>query len=175
MNLNYSKTILTIMNVLFWIVFIGLCIETGALLVNYLYSVFINPETTYKLYNKLDLHKLFQKDIVGYHIVMISKLIVSGLKTFIAYKVVKLFMILKLENPFTLQTTKFVKEISYWVFIYAIFPIFVNSGYIDQLNIPKTKIEWNINETLFFAGLIYIIAVIMQRGTEIQDENDLTV
>lgn len=176
MNPSTTKTILTIMNVLFWIVFIGLCIETGALLFNYFYSLFINENATFKLYKDLNFHELFNKDIYQYHIIMSTYIISSGLKAFVAYKVVKLFTILKLENPFTPETTKFVFDISYWVLIIGIFGIFAksNAKWVSK-SIQEIPIDFNGNELLFFAGLIYIIAVIMQKGTEIQNENDLTV
>ena len=176
MNLKPSKTILTIMNVLFWIVFIGLLVETGILLCSYLASLFITETESLKLYKPIDLSILFVKDIVQYHIIMISFIIMSGLKTFIAYKVVKLFSVLKFEQPFTIETTNFVFEISCWVFITGIFGAVINSNvrWVSK-QIQEINFDWNVNEILFFAGLIYIIAVIMQRGTEIQDENDLTV
>lgn len=176
MNSTTSKTVLSIMNVLFWIVFIGLCIETGALLFNYLFSLFINENATFKLYKTLNLNELYTKDIYQYHIIMTSYIIMSGLKAFVAYKVVKLFMLLKLEQPFTAQTTKFVFDISYWTLIIGIFGIVAksNARWVSK-SIQEIPIDFNGNEILFFAGLIYLIAVIMQRGTEIQDENDLTV
>ncbi|BCY28614.1 DUF2975 domain-containing protein [Flavobacterium okayamense] len=176
MNLKSSKTILTIMNVLFWIVFIGLLVETGTLLFSYVASLFISETATFKLYKAIDLSELQNKDVIQYHIIMISYIIMSGLKAFIAYKVVKLFGILKLEKPFTQETTKFVFDISSWVFVTGIFGAIINSNvrWVSK-TIQEINIEWNVSEILFFAGLIYIIAVIMQRGTEIQDENDLTV
>lgn len=176
MNTKSSKTILTIMNVLFWIVFIALCIETGVLLCSYLVSLFITETANFKLYKPIDLNEILTKDIVQYHIIMISYIIMNFLKTFIAYKVVKLFTILKFEKPFTPETTKFVFDISLWIFITGIFGAVANSNFkwISK-TIQKLSIEWNANEIIFFAGLIYIIAVIMQKGTEIQDENDLTV
>ena len=176
MNSTTSKTVLSIMNVLFWIVFIGLCIETGALLFNYLFSIFINEKATYNLYKSLDLHQLFIEDKWQYHIVMTTYIIMSGLKAFIAYKVVKLFSILKLDQPFTSKTTKFVFDISYWSFITGVFAIFANSNAKwATKNILNVNLSWTGTELLFFAGLIYPIAVIMHRGTEIQNEHDLTV
>lgn len=176
MNTKPSKTILTIMNVLFWIVFIGLCVETGIFLCSYFASLFIAETETFKLYKPIDLRLLFTKDIVQYHIVMISFILMNGFKTFIAYKVVKLFTVLKFEQPFTTETTKFVFEISCWVFVTGIFGAVMNANvHWVSKRIQEINFDWNVNEILFFAGLIYIIAVIMQRGTEIQDENDLTV
>ena len=176
MKSTTTKTVLTIMNVLFWIVFIGLCIETGALLFNYLFSLFVNENATFKLYKTLNLNELYNRDIYQYHIIMLSYIIISGLKSYVAYKVIKLFTLLKLEHPFTNETTKFVFDISYWTLVIGIFAIVSksNAKWVSK-SIQEIPIDFNGNEILFFAGLIYIIAVIMQRGTEIQEENDLTV
>lgn len=176
MNSTTTKIIVSIMNVLFWIIFIGLCIESGAIIVNYFYSVFINPEATYNLYNKLDLSLLYKKDILRYHIIMSSYVILSFLKAFIAYRVVKLFTFLKFDKPFNSKSTKYIFDISYFTLTAGIFSAVAKSqATFASHKIQNVPIEWNTEEMLFFAGLIYIIAVIMQRGTEIQDENDLTV
>ena len=47
------------LNVVAWIIFIGLCIETGALLVNFVYSLF-KPEVVHNLYQKLDLSQIYK-------------------------------------------------------------------------------------------------------------------
>ena len=176
MNIQKTKTILAIMNIIFWLIFIGLCIETGAILVNYFYSHFISSVATHNLYKKLDLSILYKKDILRYHIIMFCYLVLSFLKAFIAFKVVKLFTLLKFDKPFNSKSTKYIFDISYFTFAAGIFSSVAKSqaNFVSN-KIQNVAIEWNTEELLFFAGLIYIIAVIMQRGTEIQEENDLTV
>lgn len=176
MNKQTTKTVVTIMNVLFWIIFVGLCIESGAILVNYIYSIFINEKATYNLYNKLDLSILFKKDILRYHIIMSCYFILSFLKAFIAYRVVKLFTFLKFDKPFSSKSTKYIFDISYMSFTTGIFSAVAQSqAKFVSHKIQNVPIEWNTEEILFFSGVIFIIAVIMQRGTELQEENDLTV
>jgi len=41
------------LQVIAWIIFIGLCVEAGALIVNFVYSQF-KPEVIHNLYQKLD-------------------------------------------------------------------------------------------------------------------------
>ena len=48
-----NKLIFTILHVIAWIIFVGLCIEAGALIVNFVCSVF-KPEVVGNLYQKLD-------------------------------------------------------------------------------------------------------------------------
>ena len=48
-----TETILVVLNVLVWIVFIGFMVEAGALVVSYLISV-VKPEAAKNLYRSLD-------------------------------------------------------------------------------------------------------------------------
>lgn len=49
------KTLLGITNILSWIIFIGLCIQTGALLFSYCVSMFIHSEAAKNINLDLDL------------------------------------------------------------------------------------------------------------------------
>ena len=53
-----SKQILGALQVLTWIAFIGLCIETGAILITTSISLFFHPEAAADLYLGLDLSAL---------------------------------------------------------------------------------------------------------------------
>jgi hypothetical protein len=44
-----------VLNVLAWIIFIGLCIESGGLIVNAFVSIFINPVASSKFWGGLNL------------------------------------------------------------------------------------------------------------------------
>ena len=45
------------LSIIAWIIFVGLCIEAGALIVNFIIS-FFKPEIIQNLYQKLDLSKI---------------------------------------------------------------------------------------------------------------------
>ncbi len=52
-----NDIVFTVLKVIAWIIFVGLCIESGGLIVNFLFSIF-NPDFVDKLYQKLDLSML---------------------------------------------------------------------------------------------------------------------
>ena len=85
-----TQLILQVMNVLFWIVFIGLCIKTGALLISFSVSMFINPVAAKDLYMGLNLSALKQYDLYQYFFLAAAFIIITGLKAYIAYLVIKI-------------------------------------------------------------------------------------
>ena len=169
-------TILKLMNVLFWIIFIGLCIKTGALLISFFVSIFVNPAGAKDLYMGLNLSKLYNYSL-PYYVPMASLVIVlTGLKAYIAYLVVKIFTKFDLAKPFNHDITSLITTISHVALETGILAI-IASGTSDW--ITKRGIDvpdnWGGGEILFFAGVIYIIAIVFKKGTELQTENDLTV
>ncbi len=171
-----TLVILKTMNVLFWVIFIGLCIKTGAILVSFSVSLFVNPAGANNLYLGLDLSDLFTFDKMHYVSIVSSIILINGLKAYIAYLVVRIFFKFTLTSPFEANITSLISEISYVALATGILAI-VASGYSDWLakkGIPIPQ-DWGSGEILFFAGVIYIIAQVFSKGKEIQTENDLTV
>jgi len=171
-----TSFILKAMNVLFWVIFIGLCIKTGAILISFSVSLFVNPAGANNLYLGLNLSNLLAFNKMHYVSIVSYIILINGLKAYIAYLVVKIFLKFKLSNPFDANITSLISEISYVALVTGILAI-VASGYSDWLAqkgivIPQ---DWGSGEILFFAGVIYIIAQVFRKGTEIQTENDLTV
>ena len=46
------------LHIVTWVIFVGLCIEAGGLIVNFIYSLF-KPEIVHQLYQKLDLSQIY--------------------------------------------------------------------------------------------------------------------
>lgn len=164
------------MNVLFWIAFIGLCIKTGAILVSFFVSLFVNPVAAKDLYLGLNLSDLHSFSKL-YYILTISLLIVlTGLKAYIAYLAVKFFMKFKLSKPFGTELTGLFLKIGYVALGTGVLAIIAN-GFCKWVmkNGIAVPIDWSGNEILFFAGVIYLFALVFKKGTELQNENDLTV
>lgn len=173
-----SKTsfILKTMNVVFWIIFIGLCIKTGSLLVSYFVSMAINPIATHNLYLGLNLSELYNNDIASYSIIVFMLIVLTGLKAYIGYWVIKIFLKMKIEKPFSEAINKIITKISriaLWTGLLAILAQ-VFSEWLMEKNII-IPINWAYVEILFFAGVIYIIAQVFKKGIELQSENELTV
>ena len=83
------------LHVVAWIIFVGLCIEAGALLVNFAFSLF-KPEVVHNLYEKLDLSQMYSQSKWVYFGSYSLILTISVLKAFLFYAVIMLLMHLDL-------------------------------------------------------------------------------
>ena len=54
------------LHIVAWVIFVGLCIEAGALIVNFIFSLF-KPEIVHNLYQKLDLSDLYSRSKWSYY------------------------------------------------------------------------------------------------------------
>lgn len=171
-----NSVVLNVMNVLFWVVFIGLCIKTGALLTAFLVSLFISAEGAKDLYTGLNLAGLHAYSLRHYVQVVSLLLMSNALKAYMAYLVVRIFMKFDLASPFHADVTDLITAISQVAFGAGLVAVIAN-GYTDWLlkRGVAVPLHWNSSELLFFAGVIYIIAHVFKRGTELQTDNELTV
>jgi hypothetical protein len=170
-----TESILTTMNVLSWIVFIGLLIQLGATLVSYFVSI-INPEMTKKLYMGLDLYSVIKLDFWQYSLVAFLMIVLLGLKAYTAYLVVQILSKINLEQPFTMRVALLIEKISHIIFATWAVSMLANAfhGWLLKNGLPTTE-NWISGEFIFLAGVIFIIAQIFKKGIEIQSENDLTI
>ncbi len=165
--------------VIAWIIFVGLSIEAGGLIVNFFFHLY-NPEMVQNLYQKLDLIKMYQDNQLGFFGIYSFILIISILKAVLFYTVINLMHKMKLEKPFSAFVAKQISQLSYYTlsigFLSYIARQFVKNmehhGFVsDNLNQ-----FWADSEAFILMGaVIYIIAQIFKRGVELQEENDLTV
>lgn len=171
-----TKYIMKIMNVIFWIVFIGLCIKTGSITISFIISLFVNPEASNNLYLGLDLSNVYNFDI-RYYVGIVTLMIgLVGSKAYIAYLVVKLFIKFDITNPFNEIVVSLISKIGYVALSIGILALIAND--YSKLLIKKgveVQFDWGAQEFLFFAGIIYIIALVFKKGVEIQNENELTI
>lgn len=177
---NKTQLILTIMNVLFWIAFIGLCYNTGTILFSFLIGLMSNQAITDRLYLEVNLTELYKLGLFHYLNIGLILVIASGLKTYIAYLVVKISTKFNLQQPFNEIAYRLISQISYFTLIIGILQICAQSYYKglikEGLIVPNlSQYFGNGGEFLFVAGIIFIIAQVFKRGLEIQQENDLTV
>ena len=73
-----------------WVIFVGLCIEAGAMIVNFVFSLF-KPEFVQNLYQKLDLSQMYNTNIWVYFGLYGFILTISILKAYLFYVVVDAF------------------------------------------------------------------------------------
>lgn len=172
-----TKIVLKVMHILSWITFIGLCISTGTLLYAIIASAFIIPEGIIDPVNGLDLFAL--KKLGTTYFINVSSLVIviSILKAYMFFLVIKIFMKINLTHPFSSIMPKLLGKISYVAFSIGLLSYIATSysprlpGRINGL----AELTDGFHEFIFFAGIIFIISLIFQKGIEIQSENELTI
>lgn len=174
-----NKFVFIVLHVVAWLIFVGLSIEAGALLVNFVYSLF-KPEIVAHLYEKLDLSDMYSRSKWAYFGMYSFILVISVLKAIMFYIVIMLLMKLDLAKPFSSFVSEKISLISYFAFSIGILSYLarqtaknlLHRGYeIDQLD----KFWVDSQAFILMAAVIYVIATIFKKGIELQNEQDLTV
>ena len=174
-----NNLVFIILQIVSWIIFIGLCVEAGALIVNFVYSLF-KPEIVHNLYQKLDLSQMYNTNILIYLGMYGFILTISILKAYLFYVVIKLLLKLDLEKPFSTYVADQIKKISYITLEIGILSLIARetSQKMEHYGLESDKLNqfWEDGSAfLIMAAVVYVIATIFSRGVEIQNENDLTV
>lgn len=174
-----------VLNVLSWVIFIGLCFESGGLIINSFFSIFINPAASSNFWGGINLYKLYQFNQNYFITLVVFMIIVSVLKSFLFYLIVNLFhkKKLNLSSPFNETLGKYIFNLSYLMFGIGFFTYFLNnfSHWLkiisNGLILPSIQqIKFEDHDVWIFMGIIVLIfAMIFKKGIEIQTENDLTV
>ncbi len=174
-----------VLNVLSWGIFIGLCIESGGLIVNAFVSIFINPVASSKFWGGLNLYDLYKFNQNYFIAIVTLMIIVSVLKSILFYWIVNLFhkKKLNLSSPFNNTLGRYIFKLSYMVFGIGLFTYCLNQ-FSHSLKIKSNglffpsiqNIKFEDADVWIFMGVILLIfAMIFKKGIEIQTENDLTV
>lgn len=162
-----------------WLIFVGLCIEAGGLIVNFFFSLY-KPELIQNLYQKLDLTEMYNNSKLVFFSVYGFILTISILKACLFYTVITLMHKMDRSRPFSTFVAKQISKISYYTLSIGLLSYIaqelieslINYGFvIDHLNE-----FWSDSQAFILMGaVIYIIATIFKKGVDIQNENDLTV
>ncbi len=174
-----TKLILKVLHVIAWIIFVGLSIEAGGLIVNFIFSVF-KPEFVGNLYQKLDLSQMYQQSKWAFFGTYSFVLIISILKSLLFYTVVQIQYKLDLSKPFSAYVAHKIGSIAYYTFSIGIISHIGREVVKNLLHhgyeIDKLSQFWVDSQAfILMAAVVYVIAQIFKRGIEIQSENDLTV
>ena len=162
-----------------WLIFLGLCILTGTLLFNYIFSLF-KPVATHNLFNGLDLSELYEKHLIIYNLLFIIIIILAALKAYVFYLVIRMCKKLNLVKPFSKDVSEQITKISYFSFSVALIT-FIALHFTQNLIAKGYNISTvgdfftDSGAFLIMATILYIIALIFKKGIELQNENDLTV
>lgn len=177
--MKYNNFLFKFLIVIAWIIFVGLCIEAGALLVNFVFSLY-NPAVLKNLYQKLDLSLMYERSTATYYSMYAFILIIAFFKAGLFYDVIKLVSKLDLDRPFSSFVSKKITSISYITFMIGLVSVVArqttknlsHKGYdVSMLN----EFWVDSNAYILMAAVIYSISIIFKRGIELQAENDSTI
>lgn len=165
--------------VIAWVIFVGLCIEAGGLLVNFFFSMY-HPALVPNLYQKLDLTKMYSENKWDFFKIYSFILVIAILKAHLFYIVVRLMHKLDLSNPFNAFVAKQILQISYYTFSIGLL------SYIARETVKRIQVNGYVTADLntfwadsqafiLMSAIIYIIAIIFKKGLAMQSEIDLTV
>lgn len=162
-----------------WLIFIGLSIEAGGLIVNFFFSLY-KPEFVQNLYQKLDLTEMYNDSRFVFFGVYSFILTISISKACLFYTVIRLMHRMDLSKPFSTFVARQISQISYVTLSIGLLSYIarqlvkslMHHGFVpDNLNQ-----FWADSQAFILMGaVIYIIATIFKKGVDIQNENDLTV
>ncbi len=177
-----SKTnnfVFTGLHIVAWLIFVGLCIESGGLLVNFFFSLY-KPEFVQNLYQKLDLSNMYTKSRLAFFYVYSFILTISILKAYLFYIVIMLMHKMDLSKPFSNFVANQISKISYFTLSIGLLSYIARESIRNLMHhgfVTDNLHEfWADSQAFIVMGaVIYIIATIFKKGVDIQNENDLTV
>ena len=95
-----SNIVFWILYAVAWLIFVGLSIEAGALIVNFFFSLY-RPEIIQNLYQKLDLLEMYKSSRIAFFGIYSFILIIAILKAYLFYIVIRLMHKIDLSKPFS--------------------------------------------------------------------------
>jgi len=167
------------LHIVAWLIFVGLSIEAGGLLVNFFFSLY-KPEFVQNLYQKLDLIEMYEASKWAFFGIYSFILSISILKACLFYRVIMLMHKIDLSKPFNTFVSGQISQISYYTLSIGLLGYI--AGQLDKNLMHHGFVTDNLNQFwadsqafILMAAVIYVIATIFKKGIDIQKENDLTV
>lgn len=178
-----SKTMLKVLEILSWVIFVGLCIEAGGIIFNAFYALAINPIGAKNYWMGADLSSLYQFDPIFFFVETFFMSIAAVMKALLFYLIVKLLHEnkLSLSQPFNEHVKRFIQIMAYLALGIGSFSHF-GSNYAEwftKQGVVMPTIEslklGGADVWIFMGITLLVIAQIFKRGIEIQSENELTI
>ena len=182
MKISTEQT-LKFLNVLAWIIFVGVCIETGGFIFSTFYTLEINPVNAHRSWPGLDLSSLYAYGR-GYYLAEMSQIsLVSLMRAVLFYWIVDILQHKKLDiaQPFSKNMGRFLFRVSYLSLVIGLFSwsgaeytLWLESKGVKLPDLQYLRLG-GADVWLFMGVTIFVIAQVFKRGIEIQTENELTV
>jgi hypothetical protein len=178
-----SKQILKALLVLSWIIFIGLCVRTGAYIFNMIFLLTVNPFGSHYFWDGADLSGLLAFDRGYFMVITLLMIIVSIFKSLMFYWIIKILHDNKLDmrQPFNKEVCSFIFKLSYASLVIGLFSGWAagHSEWLGKKGALMPSLESmhvdGAGAWWFIAIILFVIGHIFKRGIEIQAENELTI
>lgn len=178
-----TNFVFKVLQVVSWIIFVGLCIQAGGFIFNTFFTLLLNPVGASKFWHEVDLSALYYFN-QSYFVTLTSlMIIVAVLKAVLFYEIVKIFHSKKfdLEQPFKDAIRKFIvimANVAFGIGLFSAWGAGLNEYLITQgLKMPAVKdLSFGGADVWLFMSIILLVIVqILKRGIAIQTENELTI
>lgn len=174
-----NKLVFQGLHIIAWILFVGLSIQTGGLIVNFIFSIY-DPDFIQNLYEKLDLNDMYRRSLWAFYGMYAFILTVALLKTYLFYIVIMLMHKIDLSNPFSSFVSRQITRISsitLWIGIISLIARQVTKNLQHRGYTTDNMDTFWVDSQAFIlmSAVVYTISVIFRKGVELQNENNLTV
>jgi len=175
-----TAQVLKVLQVFSWIIFLGLCIVAGSIASHATITLFIGSAgvagTDY-------LSLLLQMDKTYFLVLTIIMTIVAVFKAVMFYLIIKIFVSskVKISQPFIPALRRFLVRQSSLALGIGLFSYagFKYTLWLTQQGLPSADLQsLNLSGAdvwMFMAVILFLIAQLVQKGIEIQTDNDLTI
>lgn len=159
-----------------WLVFVGLCVKTGAMLMSTVLSSASGNEAFSILYADLDLSEVYVYSSAAYYFLILCLLLSSLSQAIILFFVIKACSKVDVQNPFSEYVSRILTKISYLALVVGVSSLIGSavSKWLAEHGL-NANIEWSADAYIFMACVLFLIAMFFKRGVEIQKENQLTI
>ncbi len=174
---------LKVLNIISWIIFVGLCIDTGGYISNTIMTLTLNQKIASDFWSGINLSYLLHFNLLYFLVIALILSLVSLLKSILFYLIISIFHENKLnfESPFDKQLGKYL-NIFAWISLCIGLILYTASNFYKWLvklgvEMPElSQMKFEANDIWLFMGIILLIfAKIFKKGIELQSDKDLTI
>ena len=178
-----TKTILLILHVILWIIFVGLAIDATGLLTKTIATLTLQPEDAAKFWRAIDLTEVYRFNETQYITLSCIVIIAAYLKVILFYSIIRVFQNknFNIAAPFNEIFRKLILTLAYLSFGIGFFSSW-GTKVVRGLSSNGLKLQDNeelhidgAGVWLFMTVILFVIAQIFKKGIELQEENELTI
>lgn len=178
-----TNFVFKVVQVVSWIIFVGLCIQAGGFIFNTVFTLLLNPAGANKFWTEVDLAALYHFNQSHYVTLTVLMCIVAVLKAVLFCHIVLVFHSKKIDlaQPFNDSLKKFidlVATISFGIGLFSLWGAgFTKNLTADGLQMPNVAdLSFGGGDVWWFTSVILlVIGQIIKKGIEMQQEYELTI